>query len=333
MHSIVALFITSLIFVFVAYDVSAQIPSASSSRAIPTEVEQSETRVSQIIARAEDHFQKGKMHLDNKKHEKAREEFDFAVDSILESGFDVRASQRLQAYYLELVERIYREEVPLHQPVPSNVNTAVLVAQNTQPREPATQKNTSAPQVGFRDQKFDPSPLDELSRLVLAPEATTRQRGDENSPGCKVAPTIRDIKLGMSAGQFTGLYPRSKIVRKRNEVGEWVSWVNAGNEQRLKGVEQLFAFFLDGNLLSFSIYYDNQIEWKGVDQFVEQFSRSTGVPAQWSGNGGRWLLCKSFYINAELVYGKPRVRIIDVAGLNNLAEREKRLKSPSNFRP
>ena len=36
-----------------------------------------------------------------------------AVDSILESGLDVRASQRLQSFYLELVERIYREEVPL----------------------------------------------------------------------------------------------------------------------------------------------------------------------------------------------------------------------------
>ena len=33
----------------------AQIPAASSARAIPTEVEQSEARVSQIIARAEDH--------------------------------------------------------------------------------------------------------------------------------------------------------------------------------------------------------------------------------------------------------------------------------------
>ncbi len=95
----------------------AQIPVASSARTIPTEVEQSEGRISLIMTRAEDHFRRGKLNLEDNKREQAREEFDKAIDSILESGFDVRASQKLQTYYLELVERIYREEVPLQQPV------------------------------------------------------------------------------------------------------------------------------------------------------------------------------------------------------------------------
>src|SRR5690242_1656504 len=140
----------------------AQIPAASSARSIPTEVEQSEARIAQIIAKAEDHFRKGKLNLDDSKREQAREEFDKAVDSILESGYDVRASQKLQTYYLELVERIYREEVPQQ----SNTTTS-LVAQNTQTQEPATPSKATPPQVGFRDQKFEPSPLDELSKLVL----------------------------------------------------------------------------------------------------------------------------------------------------------------------
>ena len=140
----------------------AQIPVASSARTIPTEVEQSEGRISQILTRSEDHFRRGKLNLEDNKREQAREEFDKAIDSILESGFDVRASQRLQTYYLELVERIYREEVPLQNPI-APVNTQ-LVAQNTQTQD---QKPAPAPQVGFRDQKFEPSPLDELSKLVL----------------------------------------------------------------------------------------------------------------------------------------------------------------------
>jgi membrane-bound lytic murein transglycosylase D len=142
----------------------AQIPAASSARSIPTEVEQSEARIAQVIARAEDHFRKGKLNLEDSKREQARDEFDKAVDSILESGYDVRASQKLQTYYLELVERIYREEVPLQQPV--NTST-MLVAQNTQTQEPATTQKATPPQIGFRDQKFEPSPLDELSKLVL----------------------------------------------------------------------------------------------------------------------------------------------------------------------
>ncbi len=143
----------------------AQIPIASSARSIPTEVEQSEGRVNQIMTRAEDHFRRGKLNLEDNKRNEARDEFDKAVDSILESGFDVRASQRLQTYYLELVERIYREEVPLQQPTAPNVVNTQLVAQNTQ--DPASQRTPPAPQIGFRDQKFEPSPLDELSKLVL----------------------------------------------------------------------------------------------------------------------------------------------------------------------
>jgi membrane-bound lytic murein transglycosylase D len=151
---------------------NAQIPAASSARSIPTEVEQSDARITQVIARAEDHFRKGKLNLEDSKRNEARQEFDRAVDSILESGFDVRASQRLQTYYLELVERIYREEVPTVQPIAPN--TATLVAQNTTQQQPQEPAKTPAPsQVGFRDQKFEPSPLDELSKLVLKPDETT----------------------------------------------------------------------------------------------------------------------------------------------------------------
>ena len=99
-----------------AATVVAQIPVASSARTIQSEVEQSEGRISLIMTRAEDHFRRGKLNLEDNKREQAREEFDKAIDSILESGFDVRASQKLQTYYLELVERIYREEVPTQQP-------------------------------------------------------------------------------------------------------------------------------------------------------------------------------------------------------------------------
>lgn len=151
----------------------AQIPVASSARTIPTEVEQSEGRITQVIARAEDHFRKGKLNLEDNKREQAREEFDRAVDSILESGFDVRASQRLQTYYLELVERIYREEVPLQQQT-APISTQ-LVAQNTQTQD-QSQKTPPPSQIGFRDQKFEPSPLDELSKVVLTPD---EQRVDE----------------------------------------------------------------------------------------------------------------------------------------------------------
>src|SRR3989475_1721422 len=98
--------------------IQAQIPGGSSAREIPTEVQKSDVRVDQIIERANAHFKQGKLNLEDNKREQARDEFDKAVDEILMSGLDVRASQRLQTFYLELVEKVYREEVPLIQVTP-----------------------------------------------------------------------------------------------------------------------------------------------------------------------------------------------------------------------
>src|SRR6185295_19049119 len=96
-----------------ALSVYGQIPAASSARDIPTAVQKAEDHVSRVISAAELHFRQGKLNLEDNKRDQARDEFDRAVDSILESGLDVRASQRLQTFYLELVEKVYREEVPL----------------------------------------------------------------------------------------------------------------------------------------------------------------------------------------------------------------------------
>jgi membrane-bound lytic murein transglycosylase D len=150
-----------------ALTVYGQIPAGSSARDIPTAVQQSEDHVSRVMTAAEVHFRQGKLNLEDNKRDQARDEFDKAVDSILESGLDVRASQRLQSFYLELVERIYREEVPSGR-VPIQGNVTELVAQNDGSAE--TPQKNDPPQIGFRDQKFEPSPLDELSKLVLTPE-------------------------------------------------------------------------------------------------------------------------------------------------------------------
>ncbi len=153
----------------------AQIPAGSSARGIQTDVEKSDPRVSQLISKAEDHFRKGRLNLEDNKRDQARDEFDRAVDAILESGMDVRANQRLQVYYLELVERIYREEVPLGRSGPP-ANASELVAQNVQ--SPATVSQTAPQQIGFRDQRFEPSPLDDLSRLVLTPDEQNVSESD-----------------------------------------------------------------------------------------------------------------------------------------------------------
>jgi len=162
---------TALIAVIVSPSASvlAQTSSQSYLRSTPSEVEREDPRVAQIVERAEKHFNQGRLNLVDNKREQARDEFDKAVDTILESGIDIRSNPRLRDFYLQLVERVYREEVPSTQL--QTASGRVEIASVTQQQGPlpvgAPPVKAQVPQVGFRDQKFEPSPLDELSKLVL----------------------------------------------------------------------------------------------------------------------------------------------------------------------
>ena len=143
----------------------AQVSTQSYLRNTPSEIEREDPRVQKIIDDAEKHFRLGELNINDRKRQAAREEFDRAVDTVLESGIDVRSNPRLNRYYLELVERVYRFEVPqgtpVQQPVPNGAAYVAVAQQAGAPPSPAPVE------VGFVDQKFEPSPLDELRTLAL----------------------------------------------------------------------------------------------------------------------------------------------------------------------
>ena len=189
--------------------IQAQIPSGSSAREIPNEIQKAEPQVEQIIERANDHFRRGKLNLEDNKREQARDEFDKAVDAILQSGLDVRANQRLQTFYLELVEKIYREEVPVIQQTQQNI--IPVVAQG--PPNPRVEKVEVAqaqapkqPQIGFRQQGFEPSPLDPLSKLILTEEE--KQVSGEQLATLEEAKNALDFKFTINPliQQFINYY-------------------------------------------------------------------------------------------------------------------------------
>ncbi len=109
----------------------AQQSQKSYLRDTPNELEREDPRVQSIIERAENHYKLGELNLKDGKRQPAREEFDKAVDSVLESGMDVRSNPKLQRYYLELVERVYRMEVP--QGVPASQQQAPRSSRSRRP--------------------------------------------------------------------------------------------------------------------------------------------------------------------------------------------------------
>jgi len=152
--------------------IQAQGLGVSSARDIPNEVQKAEPRVDQLIEKSEAYFKQGRLNLEDNKRDAARSDFDKAVDEILMSGMDIRANQKLQKYYLELVERIYREEVPVLQ-MQQQQQAAPVVAQDAataktdKVEQVAKVQEPKQLQIGFRQQGFDASPLDPLSKLIL----------------------------------------------------------------------------------------------------------------------------------------------------------------------
>jgi membrane-bound lytic murein transglycosylase D len=159
---------------------SAQSLSASPLRNTPSDVERDAGRVQAVIDQAEGHYKLAELSLRDRNIDAARAEFDKSVDAVLESGMDVRANPKLQTFYLQLVERIYRMEVPA-QAAPAQAVVASNAAAPTQPGGaqfvPAAATNDVAsvqqPTGFLRDQHFEPSPLDELSKIVLTEEEKT----------------------------------------------------------------------------------------------------------------------------------------------------------------
>ena len=181
--------ILSVYFFCFTASTTAQIPAAKNARGSPTEVENSENRVSQIIATAEAHFKQGKDRLKLNQRDKAREEFDRAIDSIIESGFDVRDNERLETFYLELIERIYGEEVQLGK-----------AAGNDGPKNVA----------GFRDQSFVANRNDELSK-PMGSQATKSVRPTSNSDSERLRreylSSIKEYKASLE--RLLGIYERN----------------------------------------------------------------------------------------------------------------------------
>ena len=170
--------------------------SSSSLSKTPSDIERGSGAVQSVIDRAEQHYKLGELSLKDRNYDAARGEFDKAVDAVLESGIDVRSNPRLQTYYLQLVERVFRMEVPAQGPSQAVIASAAAPLPQGGQIVNATTTTTDAvavQQPGFlREQKFEPSPLDDLAKLELTePE---KQVTDE-----QIA-TLEEVKSKLSFG-------------------------------------------------------------------------------------------------------------------------------------
>ena len=191
-------FTALLIIVFNSLGLAQVTSSKSSNDTRPSEVAKAEDAVNVVLAEAGKSFKEAlQAYVENRRSE-AGLRFNKSVETFLYSTLNIQKDQRLQACYNQLIETVYRIEFPSDSQLPQvrglamtcgwNIDASLSdgVAKlarpvvNVTPSETATAAGPkpNGSNVGFNSQQFDPSPLDELSRLEL----TADEQQIDNNP-------------------------------------------------------------------------------------------------------------------------------------------------------
>jgi hypothetical protein len=315
----------------------AQVSQQSYLRDKPGESE--DPRVSKIVEEAEKHFRLGELHHRDDRRRAAREEFDKAVDTVLESGMDVRSNPRLNRYYVELVERVHRYEVP----------------QNVRPRSIAGARGDSPADAGFAGQEYVPSPLDELNRGALNPTNLAVFRGNGCNEDAADKFELRGFKLGMTVAEVKARVPNLRL--KAADRFNFTDYSTAVRTDRylsraplLEGVESISFQFLDDRVSSVFFVYDNSTKWESGEKFATQVSSALGLKAHWVKfntdptrplDDVKYTVCRDTALMAGLAwFGNrqlPAVRLRDLAAHSlwhqrRRAEEKKRREAEENRR-
>jgi len=181
--------------------VSAQVTSVTSdgrNNTKPAQAEQAEARIQQITSDSGRYFKQGLLNLQDNRRPQAREDFDKSVEVFLMSGINLTSNNNAKARdcYNQLIETVYRMEFPTAQQPPlirplsatcgwsidNDLADKVAKLIVTVPQNAAANTNSTVASVvpnsnqaiesvvGFSEQKFEPSPLDDLAKLELTTE-------------------------------------------------------------------------------------------------------------------------------------------------------------------
>jgi len=229
------------------------------------QVTAAQAQVNKILEDSGKNFREGMFALKEGKRSESGEKFDKAVEVFLMSTLNVQADQKLQTCYSNLIETVYRMEFPSEKQLPQlrslsaacgwnwNAEDMKLADQVAALVKPApltqTDKNTLAAvapavgqqtemNVGFNSQQFEPSPLDELSKLELTAD---EQQVDGNPVAQQQYQYIQTAVANRSLGFSFQVHPMIQQYinyyrgrgRKTMEVGLYRSGMFMLNARRI----------------------------------------------------------------------------------------------------
>lgn len=184
---------TALIIFISSLPVIGQVTSSTSSNQTRTpEIARAQDAVNGVLNDSGRLFKEGLFAFKDNRRSDAGEKFNKSVEVFLYSTLNIQKDAKLQGCYNQLIETIYRIEFPSEAQIPQvrslaatcswNIDNALAddvanMARPSQVRTPGDKSIITAavssgarsdePSVGFSEQTFEPSPLDELAKLEL----------------------------------------------------------------------------------------------------------------------------------------------------------------------
>lgn len=187
---------TAFIILVFAFPARAQYP-ASGNQTVTPEIEKARQAVNKVLDDSGRNFRDGLQAFKDNRRSDAGQSFDKSVEVFLYSTLNIQKDQRLSSCYNQLIETVYRLEFPTEAQLPKirelsatctwswndndlrladAVTAVVKPAKNTPVIDQATAAaivggaNQPAATIGFNEQQFEPSPLDDLAKLELTPD-------------------------------------------------------------------------------------------------------------------------------------------------------------------
>ena len=124
------------------------------------------------------------------------------------------------------------------------------------------------------------------------------------------------LHLGMTKDEVKAALPLVQFGHA-DRLGVMRTSFNPHFDQRVEKtafpeVRTISLEFLDGKLVTVWIGYESTFKWPKLDDFIGNFSKALGVPAEWPpARIGRALVCDGFSLSAQMIGGGPSLRIND----------------------
>ncbi|MBK7392998.1 MAG: transglycosylase SLT domain-containing protein [Chloracidobacterium sp.] len=182
-------------FLFLAFGsfASGQITSSRSSNDTSTsQIDAAQVASNKVLFDAGVSFKEGLLAYTDGNRPVAGEKFNKSVEVFLYSALNIQKDPKLQGCYNQLIETVYRIEFPYEAQLPQvnnlaltcgwSIDTTIVdavakVSRSAAAKTPAGatvattsvsgRSSTGGPNSGFNSQEFEPSPLDELSKVEL----------------------------------------------------------------------------------------------------------------------------------------------------------------------